>query len=104
MTELELQLLTVLRDSGTIHGIEIARVAENRFGRMVLAGSLYRALHRLESQGLIRGEWEKEPSGHKGPARRYYKITGEGAHGLAAHLLELQRQIARMEPLLEPGG
>jgi len=38
-------------------------------------GSLYPNLHKLESEGLITGEWEEKETGRK---RRYYHITRKG--------------------------
>ncbi len=38
-------------------------------------GTLYPALHRLETEGLIIGKWETLPNGRQ---RRYYYITARG--------------------------
>ena len=42
-------------------------------------GSVYRALHGLERQGLVRSEWNRSSVG---PARRTYYITADGVAGL----------------------
>ena len=42
-------------------------------------GSVYRALHGLERQGLVRSEWNRSAIG---PARRTYHITDDGVAGL----------------------
>src|SRR6476620_8725444 len=42
-------------------------------------GSLYPNLHKLQAEGLIRGEWEEKETGRK---RRYYHITREGRAAL----------------------
>ncbi len=42
-------------------------------------GSLYPNLHKLEADGLIRGEWEEKDTGRK---RRYYHITARGKAAL----------------------
>lgn len=39
-------------------------------------GVLYPILDKLENNGMIRNEWEKEPKGRR--PRLFYKITGEG--------------------------
>lgn len=39
------------------------------------AGSLYPSLHKLEKDGLIRGEWEGKPASRQ---RKYYHITKTG--------------------------
>jgi len=38
-------------------------------------GTLYPVLHRLEKEGLVRGEWHVLESGRQ---RKYYHITGKG--------------------------
>ena len=43
-------------------------------------GTLYPALHRLENDGLVRGEWQTSPAGMQ---RRYYHITEKGRRSLA---------------------
>ena len=48
-------------------------------------GTLYGVLHRLESQGLIRGRWHE---GVKGPRQRVYATTDRGKD-------ELQSQRAQ---------
>jgi len=39
------------------------------------AGSLYPSLHKLEKDGLIRGEWQGNPGGRQ---RKYYHLTEAG--------------------------
>ena len=43
-------------------------------------GSLYPTLHKLEADGLIRGQWEDSDSARK---RKYYHITKAGQQALA---------------------
>ena len=43
------------------------------------AGSLYPCLHKLERDGMIRGEWEGEPDTRQ---RKYYHITKAGRSAL----------------------
>src|SRR5262245_58777829 len=46
-------------------------------------GSLYPSLHKMETDGLIVGEWEEKESGRK---RRYYHITKQGRAALREKL------------------
>src|SRR6184192_4129204 len=73
-----LVLSTLKRGQG--HGFEILRrLEEAGEGALKLKeGSLYPALYRLESQGMIKGEWEDKASARRGPRRRIYHITGKG--------------------------
>lgn len=78
---LDLMLLAAL-ERGPLHGYAIIEWLERRSrGEVTLAaGTLYPALHRLEADELIRGEWET-PAGER--RRRVYTLTKKGARGLA---------------------
>lgn len=71
-------VLAVLRD-GPLHGYGIAREIERRSGHTLKfkEGTLYPALHALEQQGLITGEWRRTDQGRE---RRVYLLTPAG-HG-----------------------
>lgn len=56
------------------------RLAEAGLG-VVPGGTLYPALLRLETTGLVRSR--REPS-TSGPPRKYYELTAEGARALDA--------------------
>ena len=60
-----------------MYGYEIvATVKEETDGALDWkAGSLYPCLHKLEKDGMIRGEWEGEPDTRQ---RKYYHITKAG--------------------------
>jgi len=45
----------------------------------VKAGSLFPALHRLEQDGFIRGEWSNTPDGYRA---KYYTLTSRGQRQL----------------------
>jgi len=49
------------------------------------SGTVYPALRRLESLGLVRSDWEpdKEARDHARPRRRYYQLTRTGREQLA---------------------
>jgi len=73
-------VMAVLRD-GSLHGYGIAREIERR-SRNALKfkeGTLYPALHALEREGLITGEWRKESGGRE---RKVYTITSAGLAAL----------------------
>lgn len=44
------------------------------------SGTVYPALRRLEQDGLIRSQWERQSiaDAELRPARKYYKVTGSG--------------------------
>jgi PadR family transcriptional regulator len=85
----EVGILAVCGEVGTrgVHGFAIAKTLADRGDTRSLAatGTLYRALHRLESAGLIESWWAEPDVDAEGrPRRRSYRITGAGATALAA--------------------
>lgn len=81
--------LDLRHDGGDeFHGFELAsRIADGGAARRLTAhGTLYKALGRLEDQGLLSSRWEDPDVGvQEGrPRRRLYTVTGEGARRLAA--------------------
>jgi DNA-binding PadR family transcriptional regulator len=75
---------------GPLHGYGIIKqAAEISEGRVHLtAGTLYGALERLESQGLVAAQGEEVVDGR---ARRYYRLTGPGERALAAEADRMQQ-------------
>ncbi len=64
-----------------MYGYELIRVVNERTHNALQwkEGTLYPWLHRLEADGLIRGEWDEAASGRQ---RKYYRITRKGAAAL----------------------
>jgi PadR family transcriptional regulator PadR len=60
-----------------MYGYQIAKELERRSEGYFdfKEGTLYPLLHRMEKEGLLRGEWQVV---EKGPSRKYYSITPEG--------------------------
>ena len=73
---LSLLILALLRRKA-MYGYEIAAtVHRDTDGAFTWReGSLYPSLHKMESEGLIIGQWEERDTGRK---RRYYHITKKG--------------------------
>jgi PadR family transcriptional regulator PadR len=70
---------------------ELVRRSEGYFD--FKEGSLYPALHKLEREGLIRGEWQVV---EQGPSRKYYHLTDKGQRALEE---STQRWLAFSERL-----
>jgi len=72
-----------LLQAKTMYGYEIIKaVNEQTNGQFAWKeGSLYPALHRMEADGLIIGEWRIE--GEERP-RKYYAVTKKGLKHLTA--------------------
>ena len=69
-------VLAVLNDA-PLHGYGIAREIERRTENALKCkeGTLYPALHALERDGHVTGEWQRKPEGGE---RKVYAITPSG--------------------------
>jgi poly-beta-hydroxybutyrate-responsive repressor len=85
-------LLLLLRE-GNAHGYELLeRVADFGFDQSD-PGALYRALRRLEADGLVISSWENS---NAGPQKRVYTLTDGGVEELdrrASDFAEGERRI-----------
>jgi transcriptional regulator len=83
-----------------LHGAAIAeRIFQTTRGTFqIKAGSLFPALHRLEQNGLIEGEWETPPKGRR---IKSYRLTREGRRRLSAERASWQRVVTAMALVLE---
>ncbi len=75
---------------GPMHGWAVAariqQVSEDVF--QITQGALYPALHRLEHQGWLRGEWRKSETGREA---KYYSLTRAGRAQLEKELAQWAR-------------
>jgi PadR family transcriptional regulator len=79
-----------------LHGYAIGqRLKLVSGGRLsVPQGSLYPALHRLESQGLLKAEWGSTASGREA---KFYRLTAKGRRRLETEVAgwrEMMRAIS----------
>lgn len=72
------------------HGWAIAKRIQqmSRDALQVTQGALYPALHRLEQQGWIRGEWRAAATGREA---KYYALTKAGRKQLEKELSDWDR-------------
>jgi PadR family transcriptional regulator PadR len=96
---LDLLILRTL-DLRPMHGSAIAeRIAQVTHGAFqVKAGSLFPALHRLEQEGWIEGEWQESAEGRR---VRSYTLTRDGRRQLAVERKNWARIVRAMTALLE---
>jgi len=82
------------------HGVGVAdriqQISGNTF--IVKPGSLFPALHRLEQNGSIKGEWTETPEGRRA---KYYRITAAGQRQLAAEKRNWARVVSAIGLILE---
>jgi len=62
-------------------------------------GTLYPALHRLESEGLIEGKWQMLPNGQQ---RKYYHITDKGLAQMAEKRDQWLGFLNAMNMIIQP--
>jgi PadR family transcriptional regulator PadR len=75
------------------HGWAIAKRIQAASGDVlqIKQGSLYPALHRLESQGLIRAEWKESETGRES---KFYSLTKAGRAQLETEISQWDRLSA----------
>src|ERR1051326_8939959 len=80
---LDMLVMRALADEA-LHGYALVhRLNLISGGRLsVPQGSLYPALHRLENQGVLKGEWRDTASGREA---KFYRLTAKGRYGLSPH-------------------
>ena len=61
-------------------------------------GTLYPVLHRLEREGLIRGQWQTLPSGRQ---RKNYHITDKGRSALAERQSQWREFLTAMDLIVQ---
>lgn len=79
---LQLLVLQTLEGQGPLHGYAITAAIQRSSAEMlrVEEGSLYPALHRMEQQGWLKGDWGVT---EKRREARFYQITRAGRGQLA---------------------
>lgn len=96
---LDLLILRTL-DLGPRHGIRIADRIEQITGGtfQIRPGSLFPALHRLEQEHFIRGEWVLSAEGRRVKA---YELTPEGHRQLTRELDQWARVVLAVTQVLQ---
>jgi transcriptional regulator len=82
------------------HGVGVAdRIEQITSGTFVVKpGSLFPALHRLEQEGFIKGEWSETPEGRRA---KYYRLSPAGQRQLALEKKNWSRVVLAIGQILE---
>ncbi|MCJ7792048.1 MAG: PadR family transcriptional regulator [Dehalococcoidia bacterium] len=82
-----------------IHGYELARELERRSEGYfnLTASTLYSALRRLESKGLVSSSWQLVAK----QRRRYYELTEKGRQILAEELAQWQKFLGATDRVID---
>lgn len=93
-------VLLLLRER-PVHGYELLEQLPELTGERVDMGNLYRFLRMLETDGIVRSEWDDAAAG---PSKRVYELTDDGralldqwASALNDSQTRLERFLARYE-------
>ena len=79
----QIVLLAVIRLGEDAYGVPIRREIEDRTGRSLTVGALYRTFDRLEEKGYITS-WFSDPIPERGGrSKRYFKLLPKGVQALS---------------------
>ena len=99
MGTLDILILARLARS-SMHGFGIAEYLHQVSDALhVDEGSLYPALHRLESQGLIESEWGVSENNRRA---RFYKLTPRGRKRIAVEVSNWRRMVDAVNQVIDP--
>ena len=85
---------------GPMHGFGIAEYLHGISDALhVEEGSLYPALHRLESQGVIESYWGVSENNRKA---RFYKLSPRGRKQLTTKISDWRRMMEAINRVIEP--
>jgi PadR family transcriptional regulator PadR len=86
-----------------MYGYEMVKLVDARTGGKLLwrQGTLYPALHKLESDGLITANWSSAAGGR---SRKYYSITRRGRTELARRAAEWSEFTNSLNRVMAGGG
>jgi PadR family transcriptional regulator, regulatory protein PadR len=85
------------------HGYGIAQRLEqiSRSVVQVNQGSLYPALHRLETKGWLKSDWKTSETGREA---KFYSLTATGRKQLAVEKVSWSRLTGAVQLIFDEGG
>ena len=93
----QLVLLAVLRAGDEAYGVPVQQEILQRARRTLTLGTIYKALSRLETKGLVASRVGEPTAARGGRAKRYYSVTAAGRRVLKQNLVALRRMAAGLE-------
>jgi len=86
---------------GPLHGYGVLLRIQQISGEelVILQGSLYPALHKLETQGLIDAEWGDSENNRRA---KFYRLTAKGRKQLAAETSKWEKFAGAIARILRP--
>ena len=99
----QMVLLAILRLADDAYGMVVRRELEERAGRRVSRGALYRTLDRMAGKKYITWSVEEPTAERGGHHWRRFRVTPLGIKTLRASRGALMRLWEGLEPVLEEG-
>lgn len=98
----QIVMLAVMRVGPDAYGVPVHDEIQQRAGRDLTLGTIYKTLNRLEEKGLVLSH-VGEPTAERGGRRtRCYVVTAAGKRSLAATFKTLRRMATGLDVGLEP--
>lgn len=93
-------LLAVIHLGDEAYGVPISRELEKNRGREVSVGSVYAALERLETKGLVSSSLGDPTPERGGKAKRFFRVTQAGLrqmHDTRRVLVKLWKKLPELK-------
>jgi PadR family transcriptional regulator, regulatory protein PadR len=100
----QIVLLAILRLGDEAYGVPIRREIEERTGRVLTVGALYRTLDRLEEKEYVSSAFSDPTPLRGGRSKRYFKVKPRGLRSLRASRDALTAMWEGLEPLVTRGA
>ena len=100
----QIVLLAILRLGDEAYGVPIRLDIEQRTGRAVTVGALYRTLDRLEDKGYISSVFSDPIPERGGRSKRYFTVRPRGLRTLRASRQALSAMWEGLETLVLGGS
>jgi PadR family transcriptional regulator PadR len=100
----QIVLLAILRLGDDAYGVPIRADIEQRTGRAVTVGALYRTLDRLEDKGFVASAFSDPTPARGGRSKRYFKVRPLGVRTLRASREALTAMWEGLEPRVLRGS
>jgi PadR family transcriptional regulator, regulatory protein PadR len=100
----QLVLLAILRLGEDAYGVPIKQDIEQRTGRALTVGALYRTLDRLEDKGYVTSAFSDPTAERGGRSKRYFRMRPQGLRTLRASREALAAMWEGLEPLVQRGS
>ena len=100
----QIVLLAILRLGQEAYGVPIRLDIEQRTGRAVTVGALYRTLDRLEDKGYISSVFSDPIPERGGRSKRYFSVRPRGLRTLRASRQALSAMWEGLEKMVLGGS